>query len=187
MADLGIAHHAGGQADRLSRSVDLRMRLRAIQTIHRGRPRHRDRVGLVLGPQAPPIENHQHRNRGTPRRIAHRVLPSRRNAEAPGHDARAPNSSAMRSRRLYLAVRSPRLIEPVLICPAPVATARSAIVVSSVSPERWETTQVKPAACAISIVASVSLSVPIWLSLITIELPACSRIPRSRRLGLVTT
>ena len=93
-----------------------------------------------------------------------------RNARCAGPDARAPSSSAMRSRRLYLAVRSPRLIEPVLICPAPVATARSAMVVSSVSPERCEMTQVKPAARAISIVSSVSVSVPIWLSLIRIEL-----------------
>ncbi len=30
--------------------------------------------------------------------------------------------------------------EPVLICPAPVATAKSAMKVSSVSPERWEMT-----------------------------------------------
>ena len=44
----------------------------------------------------------------------------------------------MRSSWLYLAVRSERLAEPVLIWPAHVATARSAIVVSSVSPERWE-------------------------------------------------
>src|SRR6185437_4636085 len=149
-------------------------------------PRHRDRVGSSLSPQTPSIEDHQRRNRGAPHRIAHRALPPRRNADAPGHEARAPSSSAMRSRRLYLAVRSPRLIDPVLICPALVATARSAIVVSSVSPERCETTQVNPAARAISMVWRVSLSVPIWLSLIRIELPACSRIPRSRRLGLVT-
>jgi len=39
-----------------------------------------------------------------------------------------------------LATRSLRDGAPVLICPAFVATARSAIVVSSVSPERWEIT-----------------------------------------------
>jgi hypothetical protein len=33
--------------------------------------------------------------------------------------------------------RKQRSSEPVLICPAPVATAKSAMVVSSVSPERW--------------------------------------------------
>src|SRR6202035_5403989 len=168
MANLGVAHHAWRQADRFARGVDLGMSLGAVQPIHRGSTRHRDRVGLALGPQTPSIEDHQCRNRRPARRTAHRALPPRRNAAAPGHDARAPSSSAMRSRRLYLAVRSPRLIEPVLICPAPVATARSAMVVSSVSPERWETTKVKPAARAISMVSSVSLSVPIWLSLIRI-------------------
>ena len=43
----------------------------------------------------------------------------------------------MRSNWLYLAMRSVRLAEPVLIWPTPVATARSAMKVSSVSPERW--------------------------------------------------
>ena len=46
----------------------------------------------------------------------------------------------MRSSWLYFATRSVRDGAPVLIWPAPVATARSAIVVSSVSPERWEMT-----------------------------------------------
>ena len=54
--------------------------------------------------------------------------------------ALAPSSSSMRSSWLYLATRSERLAEPVLIWPAPVATARSAMVVSSVSPERCEMT-----------------------------------------------
>ena len=48
----------------------------------------------------------------------------------------------MRSSWLYLAMRSVRLAEPVLIWPALVATARSAMKASSVSPERWETTAV---------------------------------------------
>ncbi len=39
-----------------------------------------------------------------------------------------------------MATRSERHSEPVLIWPAPVATARSAMVVSSVSPERCEIT-----------------------------------------------
>jgi len=50
-----------------------------------------------------------------------------------------PNSSAMRISWLYFAMRSVRDIEPVFICPAFVATAKSAIVVSSVSPLRCET------------------------------------------------
>ena len=40
------------------------------------------------------------------------------------------------------AMRSVREAEPVLIWPAPVATARSAMKASSVSPERWEMTLV---------------------------------------------
>ena len=43
----------------------------------------------------------------------------------------------MRSSWLYLATRSLRAGAPVLIWPLPTATARSAIVVSSVSPLRW--------------------------------------------------
>ena len=45
-------------------------------------------------------------------------------------------SSSIRSSRLYLATLSLLQGAPVLICPAFTATARSAIKVSSVSPER---------------------------------------------------
>ena len=48
--------------------------------------------------------------------------------------------SSIRINWLYFAIRSVRDIEPVLIWPAFVATAKSAIVVSSVSPLRWEMT-----------------------------------------------
>ena len=54
------------------------------------------------------------------------------------------NSSSIRSSWLYLAIRSERLNDPVLICPLLVATAISAIVASSVSPERCEVTVVYP-------------------------------------------
>ncbi len=47
---------------------------------------------------------------------------------------------------MYFATRSVRDGAPVLIWPAFTATARSAIVVSSVSPERWEITVAYPAA-----------------------------------------
>ena len=50
----------------------------------------------------------------------------------------APSSSAMRSSWLYFALRSLRHGAPVLIWPQFVATAMSAIVESSVSPERCE-------------------------------------------------
>ena len=57
----------------------------------------------------------------------------------------------MRSSWLYFATRSLRDGAPVLICPAFTATARSAIVVSSVSPERCEITVAYPAPRASSI------------------------------------
>ena len=46
----------------------------------------------------------------------------------------------MRSSWLYFASRSLRATLPILICPAPLATAKSASVVSSVSPLRAEIT-----------------------------------------------
>ena len=63
-------------------------------------------------------------------------------ARRPGRRPSSPSSSAIRSSRLYFAVRSPRTGAPVLIWPAPRATARSAMIGSSVSPERSETTTV---------------------------------------------
>src|SRR5207253_3279152 len=79
----------------------------------------------------------------------------------PAKTAASPNSSSIRRSWLYFAIRSLRDADPVLICPAFVATARSAIVESSVSPERCEITDRYPARFAISIVSSVSLKVPI--------------------------
>ena len=72
----------------------------------------------------------------------------------------------MRISWLYFANLSVRETEPVLICPQFVATAKSAIIGSSVSPERCETTARYPALCVISIASKVSLSVPIWFNLI---------------------
>ena len=92
----------------------------------------------------------------------------------------------MRSSWLYLAMRSLRLIEPVLIWPALVPTAMSAMVESSVSPERWLITAVQPARLAISIAAKVSVRVPIWLILIRIELATRFSMPSRRILVLVT-
>ena len=55
-------------------------------------------------------------------------------AFSPLKTALAPSCSSMRSNWLYLQMRSVRDSEPVLICPAPVPTARSAMNESSVSP-----------------------------------------------------
>src|SRR6185437_10150676 len=59
-----------------------------------------------------------------------RAIPSP-NAARPAKGAAGPSCSSIRRRRLYLARRSERATEPILIWPAAVATARSAIVVSS--------------------------------------------------------
>jgi hypothetical protein len=59
---------------------------------------------------------------------------------------------------------------PVLICPQFVATARSAMVASSVSPERCDITQVMRLRCAMFTAASVSDRVPIWLTFTSSEL-----------------
>ena len=61
------------------------------------------------------------------------------NAAFPGYCAPVPSSSSIRRSWLYFATRSLRLGAPVLIWQVFNATARSAIVVSSVSPERWDT------------------------------------------------
>merc|ERR1740130_260985 len=56
----------------------------------------------------------------------------------PAYTALSPSSSSMRMSWLYLALRSERHGAPVLIWPVQSPTARSAMVVSSVSPERCE-------------------------------------------------
>ena len=56
--------------------------------------------------------------------------------------ALGPNSSSIRSSWLYFAILSERESEPVFIWPQFRATARSAMVLSSVSPERWLITDV---------------------------------------------
>src|SRR5690606_27580938 len=56
--------------------------------------------------------------------------------------AAAPSSSSIRNSWLYFAILSEREAEPVLIWPQFNATAKSAMVASSVSPERWDITEV---------------------------------------------
>ena len=87
---------------------------------------------------------------------------------------------------LYLAMRSVREREPVLIWPVPRPTARWAMVTSSVSPERCDMTVLKPDFLANNTVSMVSDRVPIWLGLIKIALPHFSVMPRSSSLVLVT-
>ena len=98
----------------------------------------------------------------------------------------SPNSSSIRINWLYFASRSDRANEPVLICPQLVATARSAMVASSVSPERWLITFVKPARWAISTARIVSVSEPIWLTFTSMEFADPRSMPMAKRSGLVT-
>src|SRR5258708_6963521 len=66
-------------------------------------------------------------------------------AALPAYFAWPPSCCSIRNNWLYLAVRSERASEPVLIWPQLVATARSAMVESSVSPERCDITAGEPA------------------------------------------
>lgn len=61
---------------------------------------------------------------------------------SPPRYSNSPSSSSMESKRLYLAIRSLRAVEPVLISPVLRATAKSAMKLSSLSPDRWLMTQV---------------------------------------------
>src|SRR5512136_1994854 len=83
-------------------------------------------------------------------------------------------------------MRSLRQGAPVLIWPAFNATTRSAMVLSSVSPERCDTTTVQPARCDMRDASIDSVNVPIWLTLHSSELQAFSLIARSTNLTLVT-
>ncbi|OQA09946.1 MAG: hypothetical protein BWY67_01245 [Bacteroidetes bacterium ADurb.Bin397] len=71
---------------------------------------------------------------------------------------------------MYFAILSDREAEPVLICPVFKATAKSAIVLSSVSPERWLIMVVKEFILAMSTELIVSVNDPIWFTLTKIEL-----------------
>src|SRR5580704_524139 len=64
--------------------------------------------------------------------------PLKFSAFTPRNLADSPNSSSILSNWLYFAIRSVLDADPVLIWPAPVATAKSAMKVSSVSPDRCE-------------------------------------------------
>lgn len=65
-----------------------------------------------------------------------------------------PSSASMRSNWLYLAKRSDRQGAPVLICPVHKPTAKSAMYVSSVSPERCDVIMPQPA-CLDFVTASI--------------------------------
>src|SRR6516225_1949896 len=107
-------------------------------------------------------------------------------AGRPAYSAASSSTSSIRSSWLYLATRSVRAGAPVLSWPQLVATARSAMVVSSVSPDRWLIMQANPLRWARVTASRVSVTVPIWFSLTSSAFAACSAIPRRSRSGLVT-
>src|SRR5579875_2082822 len=104
-------------------------RARAVVTVQCRGLVHRRRPSYLM----PRSNVRPNRARRKPR---HRRL----KAAFPANLAWVPNTSSMRRSWLYLAMRSERASEPVLICPQLVATARSAMVESSVSPERCDMT-----------------------------------------------
>ena len=69
-----------------------------------------------------------------------------------------------------MATLSDRAREPVFIWFESVPTAKSAIKVSSLSPDLWDIIVLYPIILANLITSSVSETVPIWLSLIKIEI-----------------
>src|SRR5690349_7003502 len=108
---------------------------------------HRVPLGAEPLPQRPPVlgrvfaaihrEPRQHHRGDQPGGLG---LPHRPYNCRPAYSPTSPTSSAIRKSWLYFATRSVRDPEPVLIWPTPEATAKSAINVSSVSPERCEMT-----------------------------------------------
>lgn len=95
----------------------------------------------------------------------------------PENTATSPNSFSIFRSLLYFATLSVLHGAPVLICPAFVATATSASVVSSVSPLLCDTTAVYPFFLASSIASNVSVNVPIWFNFINILLAVLLSIP----------
>ena len=92
----------------------------------------------------------------------------------------------MRNNLLYFATLSDLAKDPVLIWDDIVATDKSAINVSSVSPDLCETIVLKLAFLASEITSKVSLKVPIWFGLIKILLAHLLSIPFFNLFELVT-
>lgn len=87
---------------------------------------------------------------------------------------------------LYFATLSVLQGAPVFIWPAFTATAKSAIVVSSVSPDLCEIIVLYPFSFALFIVSNVSVNVPIWFGFISIAFAIFSFIPLSNLFIFVT-
>src|SRR5579871_625816 len=134
VADFAISHLAVGKPDERTRSMDEGIRIFAQQFVVGRLARGGNGVALDGGSETPTVEDSEDQRS----RAGHYW----RKAFLPGNRAESPSACSMRSNWLYLAMRSVRLADPVLIWPAPVATTRSAMNGSSVSPERCDTTAV---------------------------------------------
>ena len=105
---------------------------------------------------------------------------------SPAKVALSASSSSIRKIWFSLAKRSDLAGAPVLICPQRSPTTMSAIVTSSVSPERCETITPQPAAYE-SLAAWIdSVSVPIWLTLRSRALQDFNSMAFLIRSGFVT-
>jgi hypothetical protein len=102
-----------------------------------------------------------------------------------GTDQDREQLTALRDRLAQAATRSPRAGAPALRCPQPVPTARSEMNVSSVSPDRCETNCRYPACRQMDMASRVSVTVPIWLSLISDALPIPQAMAWVMMAGLV--
>ena len=87
---------------------------------------------------------------------------------------------------MYFAKRSVLEREPVLICPVFKATAKSAIVTSSVSPDLCDITDLYLFLLPKLTASIVSVNVPIWLNLIKIAFAVLLSIPFCNFSTLVT-
>src|ERR1700678_2018388 len=139
VAHLAIAHLSIGQAHEMIRSMQQAVGILRQQPVVGWLTGQGHRIGELLRPVTPAIQNRQYHGL-----FQRHVYSPAFTASRPRNSAPCPSSSSMRSSWLYLAIRSVREAEPVLIWPTPVATARSAMKVSSVSPLRWDMTEVYP-------------------------------------------
>src|SRR5271169_3998669 len=134
VADFAVPHLALRESDVRPGGLNDGVRKLGEQLVVIWLPRSGDSVPFDSRRIAPAVENREDQ-----RSLARHYW---RKAPLPAKRAASPSWCSMRSSWLYFAMRSVRLAEPVLICPAPVATTRSAMNGSSVSPERCDTTEV---------------------------------------------
>lgn len=106
--------------------------------------------------------------------------------DLPAYLAPAPSSSSIRRIWLYLAKRSERHGAPVVICPVLRPTTKSAMNVSSVSPDLCDTMVPQPLLLASKWALIDSVTVPIWLTFRSKQLQAFFSTAVAICLGLVT-